>query len=304
MGGYPTQVPIFVENHSVPPGKEPPAVHLDRIDAAYFATMRVHLLRGRNFVDSDDQSSPRVAIINATMASTFWPHEEPLGKFFRAGNETAPPIQIVGIAGNGRYLSLNEPPQPFFYLPLAQDFVSRRTLQIRTSGAPDSFIAPVKEEIDQLAPGLASSDVETMTQSLEGALGFFAFRVTAICASALGLVGLILAMVGVYGIVSFATNQRTREIGIRIAVGATSKDILQMIWKQGARLIVLGLACGVFAAWGLTRTMTHMLVGIRFSDPVTYISVATLLLMIALVACYIPARRAMRVDPMMALRHE
>jgi putative ABC transport system permease protein len=266
--------------------------------------MGVTLLRGRAFLDSDNKTSPRVAIVNQTMASTFWPQEDPIGKLFRLGSETAQPVEVVGVAGNGKYLAINEDSLPFFYVPLTQDFVSPRALQIRAFAAPESLEVPVKEQIGQLAPGLSIIDIETMNQSLQGGLGYFAFRVSAVCAALLGTVGLILAVVGVYGVVSFAASQRTREIGIRLALGASMRDILGLIWKQGVRLVTIGVAVGMFSAWLLARTMTHLLVAVSVSDPVTYIAVAILLSFVGLVACWIPARRAMRVDPMVALRHE
>jgi ABC-type antimicrobial peptide transport system permease subunit len=143
-----------------------------------------------------------------------------------------------------------------------------------------------------------------MKQSLEGALGFFAFRLAATLAAALGIMGLILAVVGVYGVVSFAASQRTRDIGIRMALGANSHDILNLVWLQGVRLVIAGVVIGIAVAWALTRAMTHLVAGISTSDPVTYITVAILLAGVALLACWIPARRAMKVDPMVALRNE
>jgi putative ABC transport system permease protein len=143
-----------------------------------------------------------------------------------------------------------------------------------------------------------------MKQLLQGAFGFFAFRLAAILAAVLGTIGLILAVVGVYGVVSFAASQRTREIGIRIALGADARDILNLVWLQGVRLVLWGIAIGMAAAWALARAMRHLVAGISTSDPVTYCTVAILLSVVVLLACWIPARRATRVDPMVALRYE
>jgi putative ABC transport system permease protein len=143
-----------------------------------------------------------------------------------------------------------------------------------------------------------------MDQLLAGAFGFFAFRLAATLAAALGVIGLILAVVGVYGVVSFAASQRTREMGIRMALGASSRDILRLVWLQGARLVITGIVIGTAAAWALTRAMTHLLADVSASDPITYLTVAIILAAVAFLACYIPARRAVSVDPMIALRYE
>jgi predicted permease len=266
--------------------------------------MRISLLLGRIFTDSDSETAPRVAIINQTMAARFWPREDPIGKRFSADGDAGPFMEIVGVSANGKYKTVSEDAEPFFYVPLAQSFASKLTLQVRTLGPPEQLVAPVKERIAQLAPDVAIVDIETLNQLLAGAFGYFAFRLAATFAAALGVIGLILAVVGVYGVVSFAASQRTHEMGIRTALGASSRDILNLIWLQGVRLVIAGVAIGAAVAWALTRAMTRLLAEISASDPVTYITVAIILAAVALLACYIPARRAMKVDPMIALRYE
>jgi predicted permease len=304
MGGFPGKASIFVQGRAIPPGQHAPLVLVNRVDPPYFETMRVALFRGRVFLDSDNNAAPPVAIVNQTMASDFWPREDPIGKYFRMNNDAAPLVEVVGVTGDGKYGTVNEDPQPFFYIPLAQSFASKRALQIRTLVPPESLAGPVREEISELAPDLSIMDIETMDQSLNGALGFLVFRLAAIFAAVLGMIGLVLGIVGVYGVVSFAASRRTREIGIRLALGASSRDILRLVWKQGVRLVIVGVAVGLVAAWSLTRAMAHLLAGISHSDPVTYITVTILMSAVGLLACYIPARRAMRVDPMVALRYE
>jgi predicted permease len=304
MGGFPFNRPVSLEGQPTPAGRQVPSVLSNSVDPPYFETMRVTLLRGRIFTDSDNQTGPRVAIINQTMAARFWPREDPIGKRFSMDGDLGPFMEVVGVTANGKYKTVAEDPAPFFYVPLAQNFASKRTLQIRTLGPPESLVTPVKEQITRLAPELAAVDIATMDQLLAGAFGFFAFRLAATLAAVLGLIGLILAVVGVYGIVSFAASQRTREMGIRMALGASSRDILSLVWLQGVRLVIAGIAIGSAAAWVLTRAMTHLLADISASDPVTYITVGVLLAAVALFACYIPARRAVRVDPMIALRYE
>ena len=304
MGGFPNSRPVSLEGHPTPFGRQAPGVLSSSVDPSYFETMRITLLRGRIFTDADNETAPRVAIINQTMAARFWPREDPIGKRVSVDGDTGPFMEIVGVTANGKYKTVSEDAEPFFYVPLAQNFDSKLALQIRTLGRPEQLAGPVKEQIAQLAPDVAIVDIETMNQLLAGAFGFFAFRLAATLAATLGVIGLILAVVGVYGVVSFAASQRTREMGIRMALGASSRDILHLVWLQGVRLVIAGIAIGTAAAWALARTLTHLLAEIGASDPVSYICVAILLAAVALFACYIPARRAMRVDPMVALRYE
>jgi len=304
MGGWPNKTPLWIDGQTIAPGQHAPTVLFNRVNPAYLATLRVPLLRGRGFSDSDNESAPPVAIINQTMAAHFWPREYAVGKRFSIASEQGPFLEVVGVTADGKYQTLAEDAQPFFYVPLAQNFVSKRALQIRTLAAPESLVPTIEDQIHRLAPDLAIMDLETMNQSLAGAFGFFAFRAAAILAGVLGLIGLTLSVVGVYGVVSFATSQRTREIGIRMALGANSRDVLRLLWKQGVRLVLTGVLVGVVAAWTVARAMTILLAGISVNDPVTYLAVSALLLAVGLVACWIPARRAMRVDPMVALRYE
>jgi predicted permease len=304
MGGFPNSRPISLEGRPPSPGRQVRSVLSNSVDPPYFETMRITLLRGRIFTDADNESAPRVAIINQTMAARFWPREDSIGKRFSMDGDTGPFMEIIGVTANGKYKTISEDADPFFYVPLAQNFTSKLALQIRSLGPPEQLAAPVKEQIAQLAPNIAIVDIETMNQLLAGAFGFFAFRLAATLAAALGVIGLILAVVGVYGVASFAASQRTREMGIRMALGASSRDILNLIWLQGVRLVIAGVAIGIAAAWALTRAMTHLLAAISASDPVTYICVGIMLAAAALLACYIPVRRAMRVDPMVALRYE
>jgi putative ABC transport system permease protein len=304
MGGWPSKAPVSIEEHPIPAGQQATSVLSNSVDPPYFDTMRIKLLRGRLFAESDNETAPRVTIVNQTMAVRFWPREDPIGKRFSMSGDAGPLMVVVGVVGNGKYGTIGEDPQPFFYVPMAQNFSSKRILQIRTLAPPESLAASVKEQISHVAPELPIMSIETMQQSLEGALGFFAFRLAATLAATLGFIGLVLAIVGVYGVVSFAASRRTHEIGIRMALGANPRDILTLIWRQGVTLVAAGIAFGVIAASALTRGMSSMLVGIGTTDPVTYALVGILLSVVALLACWIPARHAMRVDPMVALRHE
>jgi predicted permease len=295
---------VYIEGRRVPPGQRAPGAFFNSVDAFYFDTLRIRVLLGRAFTDADSETSPRVAIVNETMARRFWPREDPIGKRFSLTSDAGPFVEIVGVARDGRYRVLAEDPQPYFYVPLMQHFTAQRTLQIRSAMLRESLAPIVQHEILALDANAPIEEIQTMKESLAGTLGYFIFRLGASLAAAMGLLGLLLAVVGVYGIVSYAAAQRTQELGIRTALGASPRQILALLLKQGARLVIAGLLFGVAGAWALTRAMTHMLVGVSPSDPLTYLSVAALLSFITLLACWIPARRAMRVDPMAALRYE
>jgi predicted permease len=297
---------VSIDDHPTPSGQQPAAVAFNNVDPGYLETMRIPLLRGRMFIDLDNQNAPPVAIVNETMADKFWPHEDPIGKRFSMKPLNAPPqsMQVVGVTATGKYGFITEDPTALFYVPMAQNFISIQTLQVRTSGAPESLVVPVRNEIHKLAPDLPIVETSTMQQMVEGTNGLQLFRFAAYFAAAIGGLGLFLAVLGVYGVVSFGAMQRTREIGIRIALGGSERDVLRLVLRQGVRMVVAGLLIGVLAALALTRVMTRYLLDVSPSDPLTYASVALVLTAVALAACWIPARRAARVDPGAALRYE
>jgi predicted permease len=295
---------VYIEGRPVPPGQKAPETMFNSVDASYFDTLRIRVLLGRAFMEADGEASPRVAIINETMAKHFWPGEDPIGKRFSLTGDAGPFVEVVGVARDGKYRVLAEDPQPYFYVPLTQHFTAQRTLQIRSAMPADALAPIIQHEIQALDANDPIEEIQTMKESLGGTLGYFIFRFGASLAAAMGLLGLMLAIVGVYGVVSYAATQRTQELGIRMALGASPRQILALLLKQGAQLVAAGLVFGLVGAWALTRAMSNMLVGVSPSDPFTYISVAALLSFITLLACWIPARRAMRVDPMVALRYE
>jgi ABC-type antimicrobial peptide transport system permease subunit len=245
-----------------------------------------------------------VAIVNQAMANRLWPGEEPIGKRFSMRSETGPFLEVVGVVRDSKYQTIAEDSQPYFYVPLAQNVVSLRILQIRSSITPDSLTSQIQQQIRAIDPAMPIVDIRTMNESLSGATGFFMFRLGASIAALMGILGLLLAVIGVYGMVSYATVQRTQEIGVRIALGANQKQVLLLVIGQGMKTAFTGVGIGLLATWGLTRLIRHMFVGISASDPVLYMEVAILVSFVALLACYIPARRASKVDPMVALRYE
>ncbi len=295
---------IYIEGGTLAPGQQPPVIVYNHVDPSYFDTMRVPLLRGRAFQESDDEKAPLVAIVNQSMAQQFWPNEDPIGKRFSLKSATGPFVEIVGLTGNGKYVFIGWDKESYFYVPEAQNFTSYRTLQVRSSVPPETLITQVQSEVRALDPTMPISDVRTMRESLSGGNGFFIFKVGAVLAASLGILGLTLAVVGVYGVVSFAASQRTHEIGIRMALGAERRHILWLVLRQGLVLVMGGVLSGVLLAWLLTRSMATLLVGVSPTDALTFVTATLLLAGIGLWACYAPARRAMRLDPMVALRYE
>jgi predicted permease len=305
MGNIQDGRSVYIEGRPLASGEQPPLVLLNTVDPSYFGAMRVPLLRGRAFTESDNERTPLVAVVNQTMASRFWPNQDPIGKRFSMGGGNGRFVEVVGVVQNGKYsVLLLAEPAPYFYLPLAQNFTSLRTLQIRSSVPPESLVASVRQEIRSMAPDLPIIDVRTMEESLGGTNGFFMFRMGASLAGAMGLLGLVLAVVGVYGVVSYTAAQRTHEIGVRLALGAERRNILGLIFRRGMVLVIAGVVSGLIAALALTHLMARLFVGVSATDPLTYTGVTLLLAVIALWACYLPARRAMRLDPTEALRYE
>jgi predicted permease len=297
--------PIYVEGHPVAPGQVVPGVSFNSIDPEYFETMRVPLLEGRTFRDSDNETAPPVAIVDQTMAKKFWPNQDPIGKRFSMKSPTGPFIEVVGLARDGQTeWHFSTEPNAYFYLPLAQNFTAFLSLQVRTTVPPESLLRGVQGQIHDLAPDLPIFDARTMQQGIHGLGGLFVFRLAASLAGVMGILGLTLATVGVYGVVSFGAAQRTREIGIRMALGATRRGILAAIIRQGLQFTLIGVAAGLAGAFALSRLLRSMLVGVKPGDPGTFIGVSLLLLAVALLASYLPARRATKVDPMVALRYE
>ena len=300
----PARRSVYLENRPLPPQQQPPLILNNRVDTGYFKTLRIAILRGRDFALSDDANAPAVAIVNQTMAERFWPHEDAIGKRFSLTDPSGPFMEVVGVMQDGKYLSIGEDPQAYFCLPLLQDYVSRRALHIRSSRPLTLVGDEVRFEIAKLAPGLPVLEQLTMKQSIAGAKGLFIYRLGAAIAAGMGALGLALAVFGVYGIVSYSTALRTHEIGVRRALGASSAEIYKLVLNRGIRVAMGGVAAGLAGAWLLSRVLAHHLTGVSTTDAFTYASCTALICAVTLLACWIPARRATRVDPMIALRHE
>jgi putative ABC transport system permease protein len=305
LGYYNNGDTILVEGYEVPAGQPTPVSFYNTISSDYFKRMDIAMLQGRVFTDADDQNTQFVAIVNEAMAKKYWPNQDPFGRHFTIGAEPNHSITVVGVAKDSRYAGLTGEIKPFFYVPLSQHFAANTlaALQVRTAAAPESMIPEIERVIQSMAPDLPVFDVKTMSEALNTLNGLLIYQIGAILAAALGILGLILALVGVYGVISFAASQKTHEIGVRMALGAQRWDVLKMIFGEGLLIVGIGLALGLAAVLAASRVMGQFLV-VSATDPLTYITVSAVLAFVALLACYIPARRAMRVDPMVALRYE
>jgi len=297
---------IYIEGRTLAATSQPPASFINHIGHDYFDVMGIPIVRGRAFAESDEDqlsTTRRFAIVNESFAATHWPGEDPIGKRFHAFNTSDPLLEVVGVARDSKYVVVFESQRPYVYLPVVRD-LSIRTLIVRASGNPAPLGPRLEREIKSLAADMPIADLRTMTQSLQGVFGFLIFRVGAIQAGGLGLLGLILAIVGVYGVVSFGASLRTREIGIRVALGAQTRDVLRLILGQGLTLVAVGLLVGLALSIEMSRLLSHFLPLVNAADWTTFAAVAAGLAVLALVACYLPARRAARVPVMTALRYE
>ena len=307
---YARYAPITYNNVSAPvhlPGKTytreapPPVVGYNLVREGYFRTMGVRILQGRGFTEQDNDGSAPVALINQRLADTLWPGENPLGRRLSVRDSL---YEVVGVTGNGTYFSVLESPRSFLYLSARQVYDPVRVLHIKTQGEPSALAANVREVIRSVDPLLPVFDLMTMESSLEGGNGYFVYNIGAMLAGVMGLIGLVLATLGVYGVVSFNASQRTHEIGIRMALGARRRSIYRLVIGQGFLLTVAGLALGLLMARVLMPGLGGFLNGVSPFDPLTYIVFSLFLLVISLGASFLPAYRASRIDPMVALRCE
>jgi len=297
--------PYTVEGRPLPPGRQPPAVAQLLIGGEYFRALGVPLLRGRLFTAADVVGKPDVVIINQTMAATVFPGEDPIGRRIQLGDPDprSPWTTIVGVAGDVKYTGLDKPPEPTMYTPYEQNlWWPTMHLLIRSSVDPRGLAQAVRAQVASLDPLLTISKVRTIDDLMGQSVAEPRFRTTL-----LGIfagVGLLLAAVGIYGVLSYTVGQRIQEIGIRMALGARRRDVLSLVLGQGMALAGLGVAIGLGAALGLSRVLATLLFGVTPTDPTTFIAVPLVMTAAALLACYVPARRATRVDPMVALRTE
>jgi predicted permease len=296
---------VHIEGQPPAAGTQPPATFLNQAGHGYFETMQIPVVRGRAFTRADEYeraTTRRLAIVNEAMAEQYWPGQDPLGKRLRVYGPTEPLLEVVGVVGNSKYVVVFEKTRPFIYLPLDRDS-KLRTLHVRTKGDPALLAPRLEREIAALAPDLPIADLRTMRATLTGIFGYFLFEAGAVQAAGMGLLGLALALVGVYGVVSFGASLRTREVGIRMALGAQPRDVLRLILGQGIRVVAVGLVVGLAATWALSRALMTF-VPLAHANWVIFVALALALGALAAWACYLPAVRATRVPAMTALRHE
>jgi putative ABC transport system permease protein len=272
---------------------------LTTVDKHYFDTAGVIIERGRAFSDQDRDDSARVAIVNAKLANDYWPGENPLGKRIQLPTEKTP-REVVGIARTANYTLLAEAPQLCVYVPLEQNFSDAMTLYVRTKGDPNQIVLPVQREVRAAGPEILANDIRTGRTLIDGAL--FQAKMGVALLSIFGLLALALASVGLYGIMAYSVTQRTREIGLRMALGADRTSVLGLVLRQGLLLVTIGVVLGLAASAGAGRLLSRMLYGVGASDPISVAGAALVLLTVAFVACYLPARWASRLDPLAALR--
>ena len=292
---------VFPEGEDETTGYRGTLTQLDDITTGYFDALRIPLIRGRLFTDADRKDTAAVAIINEAMAKKFWPNQEAIGKRFHFFGDTML-REVVGITRNSTVNAIGEVPPPLVYLPVAQDYAPAATLQVQTSGKPEPVIAGVRAQIQSLEPSLAITNVQTIGQIIDQ--GLWAPEMGAALLTVFGGLAMVLAAVGVYGVLAYSVTQQTREIGIRMAMGAERGHVLRLVVGQGLKLAASGLVLGILVSLLLTRQLSSLLFGVSAYDPLTYAGVTVILVSVALLACYIPARRATHVDPLVALRYE
>jgi macrolide transport system ATP-binding/permease protein len=303
MGYEDSLVNIFPEGQVVDDKSKTEASLDDGVQPSYFRTAGTPVIQGREFTEADSASATKVAIINDTFARKIWPGENPLGKIFRTKKD-GPPIEVVGVTRPGKYFFLYETPQLCVYFPLAQHYVSSANLFVYTEGDPQQILPAVREQISQLDASLPVYGVNTMDAHVQYGKPLLPARLGAMFVGAFGLLGLVLASVGVYGVVSYSVSQRTQEIGIRTALGAQRSHVLAMILRQGMTMALVGTAVGIILSLLLFRGLGSVLYGVKSTDFVTLSTVSAMLLFVALVASTVPALRGARVDPVVALRQQ
>jgi putative ABC transport system permease protein len=302
-----TSIPLIIEGQPPPVAGQEPVAQISVATSGYFPAIGARLLRGRLFNHFDTNQSLKIAIINDTMAKRYWPNEDPIGKRFslRSGgrSERGPvTLEIAGVVSDSRQDSLDKTPRPEFFRPHAQSPSGSLIYVVRTRNDAATLIPALRESIWKTSPGQPFYSVTTMDRLVSDSLKGRRFNLALLGAFA-GL-ALVLALTGVYGVMSFVTRQRTHEIGVRVALGAKARDIAKLVIGHGFKLAMIGTAIGALAAFALTRLMSALLFGVTASDPATFATVVVLLPAIAMLACYLPARRAMKIDPLVALRYE
>jgi predicted permease len=292
---------IYLEGQSETSTSKLPVAIPISVSPGFFETMRIPF-RGRDFAENEDQKESRVVLVNETFARKFFPKQDPIGKRINFSGPKDPLWEIIGVCGDGKYNSLGEAPMPAVFRPQFRDYDTLCTLVVRTNGDPRAIIPALRSEIQKMDATLPIYDVKTLTEHMD--IPLFPARMAANVLGSFGVLALVLAAIGIYGVMSYVVAGRTREIGLRMALGAQFRHVRQLILRQGMMLATIGLVLGLGIVFVLARFLKSMLYGISPSDPLTFTTITILLVGVALLACLIPAQRATRVDPMVALRDE
>jgi predicted permease len=294
---------LSVDGYQPRPGEGKPFAFSNTVDEHYFPMMETKILRGRAFDSRDTATSPRVAIVNDTIAKKLFPNRDALGAQMRLDNENGPLVEIVGIAKTGTYLYWAEPPQPFLWRPFTQAYDPQVTLHVRTAGDPAAMAGAIRDAVRAINPDMPVFSVRSMEEFYE-ARAMLGPRITMQMVTAMGFTGLLLAMIGLYGVVAYAVSRRTRELGIRMAVGANPRDVLRMVLGQGLVFTGIGIGVGLGIAFFASRVLSGFVIGVSPHDPAIFMGVPVILAVVMLAACWLPARRAAAIDPLLALRQE
>jgi putative ABC transport system permease protein len=305
MGGEGESTVIRMPDHPAASQKEMPFANYTIISPGYLTSVGTPILRGRDFSEADTADSVPVALVNVALEKKYWPNQGAIGKQIGPGSARFPLMTIVGVVPDVKHISLREDTAPEIYVVYTQKqwpSMLNMRVALRTKANPASITGSAREAIHSLDPELPLAKIVTLATLVDDSLSQPRFAMLLL--ASFGVLALLLASIGMYGVISYSVMQRTQEIGIRMALGADRRKVFAMVLGQGARLAGLGISIGLVAALGLTRIMASFLFGVRPTDPLTFAAVSLLLVGIALLACYLPARRATRVDPMLALRHE
>ena len=297
---------VYVQGEPVERGSNAPFAMYARVGPRFFETMGTPVLHGRDFTEQDQEKSEAVAIVNETFVRRLMPavksSADAVGKQVSFSSAADSFMRIVGVVSDGKYFNIAEDPRTFIWTPIGQNYSSYGALVVRTTGNPEQVFAGVRGAVQSIDPNLPLYEVKTLTEHLK--LAFFPARVAATVLGAFGLLALLLSAIGIYGITSYSVAQRTHEIGIRMALGAQWSDVLRLVINHGLKLTMIGAAIGLVGAYLTTRAITSVLYGVSATDPLTFGLVPVVLIGVALAACYVPARRATKVDPLVALRNE
>jgi putative ABC transport system permease protein len=294
--------PVFVEGHEPPQGQNPPFVGNNTVGPNFFRTLGVPLISGREFTDRDREGAPHVAIVNETLVRDLFPNTDPIGQRLHVVSRQPSSWEIVGVVKDSKYRSLGEDSMPYIFLPYLQTPQPAMSLHVRTSGNPKEVAAAVRREVQALDPNLPAFHVMSLADNMD--ISLLPARFGAVLLGMFGFLALLIASIGIYGVMSYGVSERTQEMGIRMALGARAGDVLRLVISQGMWLALIGVAIGAGLAWAVTRVVKSYLYDVSVTDPVTFIGIALLLIGVALLACYVPARRATKVDPLEALRYE